>query len=180
MTINEQTGPDPANKLERGRSDPTRSTRLREARRLTGPLVEPLLQFIERVPRDLDSLKARSKAAYKKAVEIVADVGLEVRQRGLKYTVTEVAELGVGVRIDVEFALGTPLDGPDALVWEGFCYFGFGDEASEQVLMDSARRYWLCDKLMLPTEVDADPPDGVEWEVRLFSGDDPSEHATQR
>ena len=43
MTINEQTGPDPANKLERGRSDPTRSTRLREARRLTGPLVEPLL-----------------------------------------------------------------------------------------------------------------------------------------
>ena len=66
---------------------------------------------------------------------------------------TEVAELGVGVRIDIEFALGTPLDGPDALVWEGFCYFGFGDEASEQV----------------PTEVDADPPDGVEWEVRLFS-----------
>ena len=95
----------------------------------------------------------------------MADVGLEVRQRGLKYTVAEVAELGVGVRIDVEFALGTSLDGPDALVWEGFCYFGFGDEAAEQVLMDSARRYWLCDKLMLPTEVDADPPDGVEWEV---------------
>ena len=31
--------------------------------------------------------------------------------------------------------------------------------ASQQVLWDYARRYWLCDKLMLPTEADAYPPD---------------------
>ena len=131
MTINEQTGPDPANKLERGRSDPTRSTRLREARRLTGPLVEPLLQFIERVPRDLDSLKARSKAAYKKAVEIVADVGLEVRQRGLKYTVTEVAKLGVGVRIDVELGAALLRRRPKGLL-----------PAARQELLDPSKAWW--------------------------------------
>ena len=57
------------------------------------------------------------------------------------------------VRIDVEFAVAAPLDGPDApMEWERRSYVGRGAEASEQVLFDSARRYWLCDTLMLPTE----------------------------
>ena len=35
------------------------------------------------------------------------------------------------------------------LQWERRSYMSFDAEASEQVLWDYARRYWLCDKLML-------------------------------
>ena len=41
------------------------------------------------------------------------------------------------------------------------CYFGYGAEASEEFLLDSARRYWLCTKLWIPTEADAHPPEWV-------------------
>ncbi len=35
------------------------------------------------------------------------------------------------------------------LEWERHSYIGCDAEASQQVLWDYARRYWLCDKLML-------------------------------
>ena len=93
----------------------------------------------------------------------MAEAGLEIRQRALKYTVTNVPERDAGLRIDVEFALAGPLDDPEAaLEWERRSYIGFDAEASEEVLLDQARRYWLSDKLMLPTEADAHPPVGFE------------------
>ena len=98
-----------------------------------------------------------------KACEVVADAGLEIRQRALKYTVTNVPGRDAGLRIDVEFALAGPLDGPEAaLVWERRAYIGFDAEASEEVLLDEARRYWLSDTLMLPTEANAYPTDEIE------------------
>ena len=89
-------------------------------------------------------------------------VGLEVRHRALQYTVMDVPGRTAALRLDVEFALAAPLDGPDApLERERRSYIGCDAEASEQVLWDNARRYWLCDKLMLPTEADAYPPEGA-------------------
>ena len=46
-------------------------------------------------------------------------------------------------------------------------------EASEEVLLDEARRYWLSDKLMLPTEANAHPTDGFEGGPAP-RGDDPA------
>ena len=67
-----------------------------------------------------------------------------------------------GLRI-VEFALAGPLDGPEAArAWERRAYIGSDAEASEEVLLDQARRYWLSDKLLLPTEANAHPTDGFE------------------
>ena len=67
-----------------------------------------------------------------------------------------------GLRI-VKFALAGPLDGPEAArAWERRAYIGFDAEASEEVLLDEARRYWLSDKLLLPTEANAHPTDGFE------------------
>ena len=109
-----------------------------------------------------------------KACEVVADAGLEIRQRALKYTVTNVPGRDAGLRIDVEFALAAPLDGPEAaLAWERRAYIGFDAEASEEVLLDEARRYWLSDKLLLPTEANAHPTDGFEGGPAL-RGDDPA------
>ena len=77
-------------------------------------------------------------------------------------------------RIDVEFALAGPLDGPEAaLAWERRACIGFDAEASEEVLLDEARRYWLSDKLLLPTEANAHPTDGFEGGPAP-RGDDPA------
>ena len=149
------------------RTDPTTGTRLLEATRRTRPLVDPMLSLIEQFLREVDidaeSLKQAARATYVKAHEVLADAGLEIRQRALKYTETNVPEGDAGLRIDVEFALAGPLDGPEAaLAWERRAYIGFDAEASEEVLLDEARRYWLSDKLMLPTEAHAHPTDGFE------------------
>ena len=148
-------------------TDPTTATRLLEATRRAQPLVAPMLSIIEHFLREGDiheeSLKVAAVATYVKACEVVTDAGLEIRQRALEYTVTNVPEGDAGLRIDVELALAGPLDGPEAaLEWERRSYIGFDAEASEAVLLDRTRRYWLSDKLMLPTEADAHPPDGLE------------------
>ncbi len=86
----------------------------------------------------------------------------------LKYTVTNVPGGDAGLRI-VEFALAGPLDGPEAArAWERRAYIGSDAEASEEVLLDQARRYWLSDKLLLPTEANAHPTDGFEGGGRLL------------
>ena len=104
------------------RTDPTTGTRLLEATRRTRPLVDPMLSLIEQFLREVDidaeSLKQAARATYVKACEVLADAGLEIRQRALKYTATNVPEGDAGLRIDVEFALAGPLDGPEAaLAW---------------------------------------------------------------
>ena len=95
----------------------------------------------------------------------------------LKYTVTNVPGGDAGLRI-VEFALAGPLDGPEAArAWERRAYIGSDAEASEEVLLDEARRYWLSDKLLLPTEANAHPTDGFEGGAAPGAaprGDDPA------
>ena len=149
---------------ERGRSDPTGVRRLFEAIRLTSPIVNDMLPRLDSVPgnghTDDESLKAAALASYAQACGVLTEVELEVRHRALQYTVMDVPGRTAALRIDVEFALAAPLDGPDAsLEWERRSYIGCDAEASEQVLWDNARRYWLCDRLMLPTEADAYPPE---------------------
>ncbi len=149
------------------RTDPTTGTRLVKAIRRMTPLAHHMSSLIEQFLRkediDAESLKQAARASYVKACEIVADAGLEIRQRALKYTVTNVPGRDAGLMIDGEFALAGPLDGPEAaLAWERRAYIGFDAEASEEVLLDEARRYWLSDKLMLPTEADALPTAGIE------------------
>ena len=161
------------------RTDPTTGRKLIEATRRMTPLVDHMSSLIEHAPREVDidaaeSLKQAARATYVKACEVVADAGLEIRQRALKYTVTNVPGRDAGLRIDVEFALAAPLDGPAAaLAWERRAYIGFDAEASEEVLLDEARRYWLSDKLLLPTEANAHPTDGFEGGPAL-RGDDPA------
>ena len=46
--------------------------------------------------------------------------------------------LGHGLKIEVEFTLAAPLDGTDAVMPDRHCYFGYGAEASEEFLLDSA------------------------------------------
>ena len=91
------------------RTDPTTARRLLEARRRMTPLVDHTSSLIERALREVDidaeSLKQAARATYVKACEVVADAGLEIRQRALKYTVTNVPGRDAGLRIDVEFAL---------------------------------------------------------------------------
>ena len=145
---------------ERRRIDPTKTRRLFEAIRLTSRIVDEVLPFVDSFPggwrADDESLKAAAVAGYEKACSVVAGVGLKIRHRGLEYTVMDVPGRTAALRIDVEFALAAPLDGPDApLEWERRSYIGCDAEASERVLWECARRYWLCDKLMLPTEADA-------------------------
>ena len=95
----------------------------------------------------------------------------------MKYTVTNVPGRDAGLRI-VEFALAGPLDGPEAArAWERRAYIGSDAEASEEVLLDQARRYWLSDKLLLPTEANAHPTDGFEGGAAPGAaprGDDPA------
>ena len=79
--------------------------------------------------------------------------------------------LGDGLKIEVEFTLAAPLDGTDAVMPDRHCYFGYGAEASEEFLLDSARRYWLCTKLWIPTEADAHPPEWVVWEEPPHAND---------
>ena len=43
----------------------------------------------------------------------------------------------------------------------------------EEFLLDSARRYWLCTKLWIPTEADTHPPEWVAWEEPPHA-DDPT------
>ena len=160
------------------RTDPTTGTRLVEAIRRMTPLVAHMSSLIEHAPRAVDidpeSLRQAARATYVKACEVLADAGLEIRQRALKYTVTNVPGRDAGLRIDVEFALAGPLDGPEAaLAWERRPYIGFDAEASKEVLLEEARRYWLSDKLLLPTEADAHPTDGIEGGPAP-RGDDPA------
>ena len=149
---------------ERDRIDPTRTRRLFEANRLTAPIVDDILPLVDAVRdgrTDDESLKAAALAAGEKAYAVLNAVGLEIRHRGLRYTAPHVPGRTAARRIDVEFALAAPLDGPAApMEWERRSYIGCDAEASEQVLWETARRYWLCDMLMLPTEADAYPPDG--------------------
>ena len=107
-------------------------------------------------------MKGAVSAAYEKACEVVASVDLEIRRGVLEYTVVNTPGLGDGLKIDVEFTLAAPLDGSEAVMPDRHCYFGYGAEASEEFLLNSARRYWLCTKLWIPTEADAHPP---EWVV---------------
>ena len=60
-----------------------------------------------------------------------------------------------------------------AVMPDRHCYFGYGAEASGEFLLDSARRYWLCTKLWIPTEADAHPPEWVMWEEPPHA-DDPT------
>ena len=130
MTKDEQTDHDPTNKVARYHMDPTRAARIAEAIRLTRPLVPGLLLLIERVlgndPTAKEPLKAAASAAYEKACEVVASVELEIRRGALEYTVVNTPGRGDGLKIDVEFTLAAPLDGPDAVMSERHCYFGYG------------------------------------------------------
>ena len=138
---------------ERGRFGRPRTTRFFEAMQLAKPIVDDILRNEH---TDEESLKAAALAVYEKASGILVQVGLEIRHRGLKYTAMNMPD--PAVRIDVEFALAAPLDGRDTpLEWEHRSYIGQGAEASEQFLFDCARRYWLCETLMLPTEADVVP-----------------------
>ena len=111
---------------------------------------------------DAESLKQAARATYVKACEVVADAGLENPAAGAEVHRNERAGRDAGLRIDIEFALAGPLDGPEAaLAWKRRAYIGFDAEASEEVLLDEALRYWLSDEL-LPTEANAHPTDGFE------------------
>ena len=168
MTRDEHTDHDPTNNVEPDHMDPTRPARIAKAIELTRPLVAPIQALIERVlgndPTAKKPLKAAVSAAYEKACEIVASVELEIRRKTLEYTAVNSPQLGDGLKIEVEFMLAAPLDGSDAVMSERHCYFGYGTEASEEFLLDAARRYWLCTKLLIPTEADAHPPEWVVWE----------------
>lgn len=163
MTKDEHTDHDPTNEVEPYHMDPTRAARIAEAIELTQPLVPPILTLVERVLEGEataeEPLKAAVSAAYEKACEVVTNVGLEIRRKALEYTVVNTPGLGDGLKIDVEFVLAAPLDGSEAVFADRHCYFGYGAEASEEFLLDSARRYWLCGKLWIPTEADAHPPE---------------------
>ena len=165
-TRDEHIDHDPTDKVGRYHTDPTRAARIAEAIRLTRPLVRGILSLIERVLGNDSTaegpLKAAVSAAYEKACEVVASVDLEIRRGVLEYTVVNTPGLGDGLKIEVEFTLAAPLDGSDAVMSDRHCYFGYGAEASEEFLLNSARRYWLCTKLWIPTETDAHPP---EWVV---------------
>ena len=177
MTRDEHTDHDPTDEVERYHMDPTRAARIAEANRLTRPLVPGILSLIERVlgndPTAEEPLKAAVSAAYEKACEVVASVDLEIRRGVLEYTVVNTPGLGDGLKIEVEFTLAAPLDGTDAVMPDRHCYFGYGAEASEEFLLDFARRYWLCTKLWIPTEADAHPPEWVMWEEPPHA-DDPT------
>ena len=148
MTRDEHTDHDPTDKVERYHTDPTRAARIAEAIRLTRPLVPGILSLIERVlgndPTAEEPSKAAVSAAYEKACEVVASVDLEIRRGVLEYTVVNTPGLRDGLKIEVEFTLAAPLDGTDAVMPDRHCYFGYGAEASDEFLLDSARRYWLC------------------------------------
>ena len=168
MTRDEHTDHDPTNQVEPDHMDPTRAARIAEAIERTRPLVPPIQTLVERVLGDdataEEPLKAAVSTAYEKACEVVASVGLEIRRKTLEYTALNTPGLGDGLKIEVEFTLAAPLDGSDAVFPDRHCYFGYGAEASEEFLLNSARRYWLCTKLWIPTEADAHPPEWVVWE----------------
>ena len=135
-----------------------------EARRLviSSSLTDDAVRLIEldtrnELPGD-GGLRAALAPIHQKAFEIAAEVGLEIRHRGLKYSAMPDHGRGTGIRIDVEFALALP-DAPDVLlIWEARARHGYGEEQSRQGLWEAARRCWLCEQLGLPTEGDAEPP----------------------
>ena len=130
------------------------------------PLVDYRLSLIERALREVDidaeSLKQAARATYCEDLR-----GRGRRRVGNPAAGVDVPGRDAGLRI-VEFALAGPLDGPEAaLAWERRGYIGFDAEASEEVLLDEARRYWLSDKLLLPTEADGAPDRPVRGGGRL-------------
>ena len=145
--------------------DPVARTqsKIAEARqRVSSSLTADAVRLIERDARNELSgnggLREALAPIHRKAFEIVAGVGLEIRHRGLTYSAMPDQGLGTGVRIDVEFALALP-EAPDVLLeWEARVCHGYGTEQSRQELWEAARRYWLCMQLGLPTEGDAEPP----------------------
>ena len=138
-------------------------SKILEARQLvSSSLTADAVRLIERDTRNELSgdggLREALAPIHRKAFEIVAGVGLEIRHRGLTYSAMPDQGLGTGVRIYVEFALALP-EAPDVLlVWEARAGHGYGAEQSRQGLWEAARRYWLCRQLALPTEGDAEPP----------------------
>ena len=145
--------------------DPVARTqsKIAEARQLvSSSLTADALRLIARDTRNELSEEGGLREAlapiHRKAFDIVAEVGLEIRHRGLTYSAMPDQGLGTGARIDVEFALALP-ETPDVLlVWEARVCHGYGAEQSRQELWEAARRYWLCEQLALPTEGDAEPP----------------------
>ena len=145
--------------------DPVARTQCKilEARQLVNSsLTDDAVRLVERDARNELSgdggLREALAPIHRKAFEIVAGVGLEIRHRGLTYSAMPDQGLGTGVRIDVEFALALP-EAPDVLLeWEARVCHGYGAEQSRQELWEAARRYWLCMQLGLPTEGDAEPP----------------------
>ena len=154
-----------------------------EARKLViSSLTPDAVRLIERDARNELSgdggLREALAPIHRKAFEIVAGVGLEIRHRGLTYSAMPDQGLGTGVRIYVEFALAVP-EAPDLfLFWEARVYHGYGAEQSRQGLWEAARRYWLCDLLGVPTEGDAEPPPPMVL-VRVSRGDDGSERPSR-
>ena len=138
-------------------------SKILEARQLvSSSLTADAVRLIERDTRNELSgdggLREALAPIHRKAFEIVAGVGLEIRHRGLTYSAMPDQGLGTGIRIDVEFALALPEALDVLLVWEARAYHGYGAEQSRQGLWEAARRYWLCEQLALPTEGDAEPP----------------------
>ena len=145
--------------------DPVARTQCKilEARQLvSSSLTADALRLIERDARNELSgdggLRGALAPIHRKAFEIVAGVGLEIRHRGLTYSAMPDQGLGTGIRIDVEFALALPEALDVLLLWEARTGYGYGAEQSRQELWETARRYWLCRQLWLPTEGDAEPP----------------------
>lgn len=134
-----------------------------EARQLVSSSLTPdVLRLIQRDPRNELSgdggLREALAPIHRKAFEIVDELGLEIRHRGLNYSAMPDQGLGTGIRMNVEFALALP-DAPDVLlVWEARDCHDYGEKQSRQGLWEAARRYWLCEQLWLPTEGDAEPP----------------------
>ena len=145
-------------------NDPAARTQRKiiEARQLVTSLTAAAVRLIERDARNELSedggLREALAPIHRKAFEIVDEVGLEIRHRGLTYSAMPDQGLGTGVRIYVEFALAVPEALDMLLVWEARVFHGYGAEQSRQGLWEAARRYWLCEQLWVPTEGDAEPP----------------------
>ena len=111
------------------------------------------------------SLSASSRGDIENRIKELLD-GLQIdRTSCCRFLANQLRVLltAAAYRIDIEFALAGPLDGPEAaLAWKRRAYIGFDAEASEEVLLDEALRYWLSDELLLPTEANAHPTDGFE------------------
>ena len=143
----------------RTRIDPTRGERIRRALRMMKAVQKDAYN-------DWDKYAYASKAAvYDAAREVLGRCGLHIRAR--QRDDIEVSEKvnaagrdnrgGSGtptIRLDAEFAVAGPLDGPDApLAWTRKELFGPCTKVqSIQSLWSYARRYFIEDTLLVSTE----------------------------